>query len=196
MDGTIFINYRRDDTKGVALALKQQLERHFKKDRVFLDLHGMQAGDEFDKTLTLQVTKCDAMLVLIGEQWLTLVDDVTKERRLCRPNDFVRYEIASALDQRKLILPVTIDQAVMPTEVELSDNIRPLAKRHAALLRTERFDADLSEIVKALKEKLEARKPKGMTRWGVAIVSAVSGANREAKLSDKRDRTLDHGSSC
>jgi len=47
----IFISYRREDSAGHAGRLFDRLREHFGKDRVFLDVVGIDAGVDFVETL-------------------------------------------------------------------------------------------------------------------------------------------------
>lgn len=80
--------------------------------------------------------------------------DSTGARRLDDPDDFVRIEIASALDQGKRVIPVLVGEAQMPGPDELPEPIRPLARRNAVRLTHERFRADMQGLVKALRQTL------------------------------------------
>lgn len=48
MSGRIFINYRRGDEPGFALALYTRLEQAFSRDQLFMDVEGgIGAGHDF-----------------------------------------------------------------------------------------------------------------------------------------------------
>ena len=83
-------------------------------------------GEDFVQMLESQVAQCDAMLTVIGNNWLDATDE-HGSRRLDDPHDFVRIEIESALKQGKRVIPVLVHQARMPHPDELPEAIRPLA---------------------------------------------------------------------
>jgi len=56
--------------------------------------------------------------------------DEQGNRRLDKSDDFVRIEIASALKQDKLVIPVLVHDARMPKLEELPDDIKHLARRN------------------------------------------------------------------
>jgi hypothetical protein len=149
MSGKIFINYRRGDEPGFTQALLGRLEQAFPAERLFIDVDNIPPGEDFVHMLESQVAQCDAMLTVIGNNWL----DATNEhgsRRLDDPNDFVRIEIESAIRQGKRVIPVLVHQARMPHPDELPEPIRPLATRNAVRLTHERFRADVQGLIKAL----------------------------------------------
>ena len=166
--GTIFINYRRDDSQGASFSLQNFLGKQFGKRRIFLDIHGLDAGAEFDIQLEKQVAACSAMIVMIGPYWLKTVDDGS--RRIDNPDDFVRIEIAKALSLRKPILPVLVGEAKMPAPEELPEVIRDLHRFNGRPLRFERFDADAEEIAAALRNMI---KRPGLSPWWLGAAAAA-----------------------
>lgn len=91
MTGKIFLSYRRDDP-WFAQALFGQLGNSFPPGELFMDVTGIDPGRDFERVLEQQVRTCDAMLVLIGQNWLKMADSAGR-RRLDSPDDFVRFEV-------------------------------------------------------------------------------------------------------
>ncbi|MBN1313363.1 MAG: TIR domain-containing protein [Anaerolineae bacterium] len=147
----IFINYRRQDSEGYVGRLYDHLVQHFGSECVFMDVDSIQPGADFLKTLEEAVAACDVLIAVIGPQWLTITDE-EGNRRLDQWNDFVRFEIASAIKQKKLIVPVLVGQARMPSPAELPDDIAALSHRNAVELTHKRFGPDVEHLVSALKE--------------------------------------------
>jgi hypothetical protein len=153
MSGKIFLNYRREDEWGVALALFGHLEQSLPPDRLFMDVEGgIRAGQDFVRVLEDQVSGCDVMLVLIGLKWLTGTDQMGR-RRLDNPQDFVRIEIESALRLGKWVIPVLVHTTQMPRADELPETLKPLARRNAVRLTKERFKADAQGLIDELKRR-------------------------------------------
>src|ERR1700681_1370445 len=148
MSGKIFINYRRGDEPGFTQALLGRLEQAFPAERLFIDVDNIPPGEDFVRMLESQVAQCDAMLTVIGNNWLDATDE-RGGRRLDNPNDFVRIEIESALKQGKRVIPVLVHQARMPHPEELPEAIRPLSQRNAVRLTHERFPSDVQGLIKA-----------------------------------------------
>src|SRR6201999_1836740 len=149
MAGKIFINYRRGDDPGFTQALLGHLERSFSPDQLFIDVDGIEPGLDFTRVVADQVAKCDVVLTVIGKGWIDARDE-KNARRLDNPGDFVRIEIASALEQNKRVIPVWVGNASMPHWAELPDAIKPLALRQAMRLTNDRFRADAEGLIKAL----------------------------------------------
>jgi len=94
----IFISYRRDDTAYAAGWLFDRLVDAFGPEQVFKDVDSIALGDDFVDAITAAVSSMDVLLALIGDKWLGMVDE-HGERRLDDPDDFVRLEIAAALER-------------------------------------------------------------------------------------------------
>jgi len=153
MTGKIFINYRRGDDPGNTGRLFDRLQDAFASDQLFLDVDNIAPGLDFVRVLNERVAECDVVLAVIGKGWLDARDS-TGARRLDDPDDFVRIEIASALEQGKRVIPVLVGEAQMPGPDELPEPIKPLARRNAVRLTHERFRADMQGLVKALRQTL------------------------------------------
>src|SRR5262245_14781790 len=112
MADKIFINYRRDDSPVTAVRLHDRLAQTFGRDQLFMDVDNIPVGIDFEKHLNSQVAACDAMLVVIGPNWLNAKDDAGQPR-LQQPDDFVAIEIAAARSRDIRVIPVLVDGAGM-----------------------------------------------------------------------------------
>jgi hypothetical protein len=168
---TIFINYRRDDSAGYAGRIHERLTSTFGSRSVFMDLDDIQPGANFVKAIEEHVAACDCMLVLIGKRWLDSRDPAGA-RRLDNPGDFVRIEIARALERKIRVVPVLLGTTSMPTERDLPPDIRSLAKLQAITLSDKRWDYDINELVRALGGK--PRETTTRTASRVAILASTA----------------------
>lgn len=157
----IFISYRREDAAADAGRLFDDLQRRCLKDQVFLDL-SIGAGQKFPELLSEKLRDCDVLLALIGPRWLDLKND-TGQRRLEDEQDFVRFEIASALAMHKLVVPVLLPGAKMPGPAELPESIGELACRNAFELRHNRWATDLNLLIQQLPHNLRCGEEVSMT---------------------------------
>lgn len=147
----IFINYRRGDSKWATKALGNCLTDNFGEDRVFMDIDTIKPGQDFVKAIEDAVGSCDALVVMIGKNWLHMTDD-RGTRRLDNTNDYVRLEIASALKRDITVIPILIDGAEMPHAEDLPNDIAALARRNALEISEKRFDYDSGRLIDTLKE--------------------------------------------
>jgi uracil-DNA glycosylase len=151
----IFINYRRQDSEGYVGRLFDHLSGHFEPDALFMDVDSIPPGADFVTFLSESVAACDVFLSVIGPHWLTLTDDAGS-RRIDQWNDFVHIEIQSALEQNKLIIPVLVGGAKMPSPKSLPEDIAALSNRNAVELSHQRFSYDVEKLVEAIKEMVPA----------------------------------------
>ena len=81
---TIFISYRRDDAPASARLIHEQLTNWFGRGNVFMDVEQIELGDDWKEVLRQRVTRCDAMLAVIGPRWLAAaaVMAARQERKL------------------------------------------------------------------------------------------------------------------
>ena len=152
----IFISYRRDDAAGYAGRLYDRLAAHFGRDRVFMDVQGIEPGVDFVDAIEGAVASCEVLIVIIGKDWLAA--DAVGKRRLDDPGDFVRIETAAALARNIRVVPVLVDDAEMPRAEQLPGNLALLARRQAVELSHKQWDATSSELIRTLEKFLNAGK--------------------------------------
>jgi hypothetical protein len=176
----IFIGYRRDDSAGHARALFDRLRAHFGAELVFMDVTDIEPGMDFTEVLDKAIGSCDVLLAVIGREWLAATD-VSGGRRLDDPHDFVRFEMTTALRRKIRVIPVLVQNAVLPAASVLPAEIAELAKRQSIELRDTRWDADVMDLIKAL-EKLvaSASAQAGVREPVVSPASARRSVNRAA----------------
>ena len=114
----IFISYRRDDSAGHAGRLCDHLVGHFGQQNVFMDVEAIKPGLDFVEVVQEAVGSCDALIAVIGREWLG-ASDGSGRRRLENPEDLVRLEIATALARNIRVIPVLVRGAREPLAAEL-----------------------------------------------------------------------------
>lgn len=154
----IFISYRREDTAGHAGRIFDRLREKFGGDKVFMDVAGIEPGVDFVEAIDQAVGSCDVLLVIIGKKWLTCTD-ASGKRRLDDPRDFIRLETATALRREIRVIPVLVQDAVMPGDGDLPDDLKKLARRQATEISDTHWDTDTGHLIEAL-AKLLHEEPK------------------------------------
>ena len=66
----IFVNYRRDDSRGMAGRLHDRLAQAFGRKNIFMDVDNTPPGVDFVSYLNNQVAACEVFLAVIGPNWL------------------------------------------------------------------------------------------------------------------------------
>ncbi len=151
---TIFISYRRSDSEGEAGRLFDDLAGRLSEQAVFMDVDAIQPGRDFRKAIEESIRSCSVLLAMIGQQWLESSNELG-QRRLDDENDYLRLEIASALERDIAVIPVLVRGARMPRPEQLPADIRDLAYRNCVELTHARWKSDLQVLIQALKPYLD-----------------------------------------
>ena len=146
---SIFINYRRLDSAH-ARSVYQGILPRFGKNHVFMDIDRIEPGEDFLKAIEKVVESCDVLIVLIGKGWLSQIE------RLKGPADVVRLEIAAALNRDIRVIPVLVDDAKLPTEEALPEDLAGLTRRQALPIPDSYFEEGMNRLVETL-EKIKRR---------------------------------------
>jgi len=150
----IFISYRRDDSAYAASMIYDKLGSHFGRDCIFMDVDTIPPGVDFREHIGAWIDRCDVVLALIGDDWVSAcyrTGPRKGQRRLDDPGDFVRTEIQAALSRGIPVVPVLVGSATMPSQEELPHELSDLSFRNAIELRTGRdlqsqFDRLISDL--------------------------------------------------
>ena len=114
---------------------------------VFQDVVTVRPGESFTAAIEAALDECDAALAVIGPRWLTVTAG-SGEPRLRDPGDYVRQELEIALASAKLIVPVLVGGATMPTAEQLPGELRPLGTRQAITLHEETWHPDVDRLAR------------------------------------------------
>ncbi len=153
---TIFISYRRADSADITGRIYDRLTDRFGKEHVYKDVDSVPLGVDFRKHVGDLVQRCDAVIAIIGNQWVT--SQAGNARRLDDPRDLVRIEIASALARSIPVVPVLVGGAVMPSDQDLPQEIQGLAYRNGISVRPDPdFHKDLDRLIAGIDAHFGAR---------------------------------------
>jgi len=148
---SIFICYRRQDTSGYAGRLHDALVPAVGRESVFMDIDTLRPGVDFATEIGNILAGTDVVLALIGPHWADSRDD-SGQRRLDQRHDYVRLEIAAALQHGVRVVPVLVGGARLPKRETLPEEIQRLTDRHAVELSDRRWHEDTKELIENLKE--------------------------------------------
>lgn len=143
----VFVSYRRSDSRHATGRLRAVLAREFGRENVFYDVDSVGFGADFRDVINVTLQGVDVLIVIIGPNF--------ELDRLAQPNDYVHMEILEALRLGKAIVPVLVDDAVMPAPGHLPPELESFAYRNAAPLRADPdFDTDAARLVRDLRKSL------------------------------------------
>jgi signal transduction histidine kinase len=160
-----FISYRRHDSQWPAHMLYNELRSHFSREQIFFDVDTIEPGRDFQEVIEKEIDRCDVMLAVIGDRWQQAINLSVKGVAL----DFVRIEIATALRHPIPVIPVMVDDAILPKHEELPEDMRGMLRRQAIVLRHGHFREDAQEVVKTLKKMLRDAQENEEKAWATAL---------------------------
>ncbi len=169
----IAISYRREDTLAVTGRLYDRLQAKFGKRNVFMDFDSIRPGLDFREQIKQTIEGSRVVVAVIGPHWLGEQPDAA--RRIDDPTDFVRLEIAYALNRGIPVIPVLVNNTPMPNVGKLPADIQALAFRHALPLDSgldfhQHADRLISGIANSL-DVLPAPPEQGETGEPVAVAT-------------------------
>jgi TIR domain len=176
----IFISYRRrGEGAGYAGRLADRLIREFGDEQCFRDVDDIESGTDFVEAISNAVGACQVLVVVVAPDWLNATD-ANGRRRLDNPQDFVRIEIAAALDRNTRVVPVLVGGALMPAPEDLPAAIEGFARRQAHELSDSRWDYDVDQLVAAIerigvKRVTKRRQQPAGWVWKVPAAIAATG---------------------
>jgi hypothetical protein len=113
-----------------------------------MDVDSIPAGDMFNEVIRKAISDADVVLVIVGRNWEGIASDGL--RRLDSPDDFVRSEIAVAIELHRRIIPVLVDGARPLPSDTLPVDIALLAFANAIELTHQRWKYDTGRLVDAI----------------------------------------------
>lgn len=166
----VFISYRRDDAAGYAGRLEEALERRLGPGTAFRDVMDIPPGEDFVAAIRARLAGAKTVVVLIGPRWAG--GETPGMRRIDDAGDFVRLEVAVALENGVGVIPVLLPGAQLPAEAELPAPLKPLARRNAIGLSDTNWDADIARLANAL--GLPRRRQMGPWLLGGTATGAIA----------------------
>lgn len=172
---SIFISYRREDSRADTGRLYDHLSSHFGAERVFMDIDDIAPGADFVDVLDRTLAGVDILLVVIGPRWLA--PDNSGRRRLDDERDFVRTEIERGLARGAAVIPVLVGGTTMPARETLPPALGALSQRQSIEISDSRFREDVERLIAAIESRTGSRtSPRTLKRHfavGAALLIAL-----------------------
>lgn len=170
----IFISYRIADANDVVARLDDSLAAEFGREAVFRDKKRLKGSQDWPEEVRLHAISCESMLVVIGPSWKTAAyEDPDREGmlRLADEEDWVRREVSLALKHGRLVIPVLLNDVVLPSRVWLKKiGLEALYVKQGVRLRSDDYETDLEDLVKLVRASLPS------TRAGEGAVARTTPA--------------------
>lgn len=168
----VFLNYRAADKDFGVHMLDRALSDRFGADAVFLASRSIPLGAEWESQMFDAVRNSDALLAIMGRNWLDAADE-RGNRLIDRPEDFLRRELELAHELHKKIIPVRLDTPRL-TEQRLPAELAWLAGCQDIEIRFRSANLDVDRLVDKLKlqipelgNRAPQAKPQASTKFSV-----------------------------
>ena len=188
----VFISYRRSDSQAWADRLADSLILRFGGGLIWRDVDDIPAGEPWPTEIRKALAAADAVLVLIGPDWLD-------NPRLTQRRDVLRHEIQTALQSKASVVPLLVGGAAIPEPNKLPRAIRSLAtlaKRQGLTLRDGWYwRDDVNVLLRAppdRREQAAQRAPEATLREAGTVSGRLFLSVREARAGAGR-RTANVG---
>ena len=165
----VFISYRHEGAHAQARAIRSALRE--RGVQAFLDVADVRRG-YFDEALLRQIADTPNFVVILSPNSLDRCDD---------EKDWLRREIAHAIQTRRNIIPVLLPEFTFPSE--LPSDIASLSRYQGQEYSHRYFDAMLTEIIENLDRKGWApRKSKTDSEQGLFVREQTDADSRGKKI--------------
>jgi hypothetical protein len=145
----IVISYRRADSEAVTGRIRDRLVAHYGQDSVFMDIDSIPFGIDFRDYIKEALDRTDVLIAVMGSAWQGKMSD--GPARIMEEVDPVRIEVETALARGIAVIPLLIDEAVMPQPSELPDSLKNLAFRNAAYVDSGRdFHLHMDRLIRSM----------------------------------------------
>src|SRR5205807_4336005 len=125
----IAISYRRSDTRAIVGRIFDRVAEHYGSEQIFLDIDAIPYGRNFRDHIDSVLKECKVLIVVVGPHWTGARGD--RSSRIFDEDDPVRIEVQARLNRKTRILPVLIDDAIMPQPGEMPDTLQEFSLLNA-----------------------------------------------------------------
>ena len=150
----VALSYRRNDSSVIVGRIRDNLSARYGNTAIFMDLDNIPYGTDFRSHINKVLSSIEVLLVIVGPDWLGRKSDGLT--RIHDHDDFVRTEVAIALERKISVIPILVNDAKMPADKDVPDNIVDFAYKQAAVVDSGRdftahMDRVTTEVDKLLK---------------------------------------------
>lgn len=133
----VFVSYRRDGGEALACLISERLKQ--REYSVFYDVESLRSG-KFNEKIFQVIDNCTDVIVVLPENGLD---------RCKNDSDWVRKEVAYAINAKKNIIPIMMRNFEFPKD--LPEDIDELRNFNAISANMEYFEASFSKLLSMLK---------------------------------------------
>jgi hypothetical protein len=142
----VFMSYRRADDRHFVGRLHDRLCDAFGEERVFRDIDSIPAGTNFRQVILRTLDEVDAVVAVIGPNWAR-----PSGGDAAASTDYMFLELIEALKQGKPLVPVLIEDTLIPSLDGLPPDLRALREINAISVHADpAFRRDSERLIDAI----------------------------------------------
>ncbi|MFC4126246.1 toll/interleukin-1 receptor domain-containing protein [Nocardia rhizosphaerae] len=145
----IFLNYRTIDSVYAVGQISKQMARHFGRVHVFRDQDSLSLGALYARRIRAALDESDVVVSVIGTHWLD-ARDKRGVRCIDNERDWVRMELRIAFERGIPVVPVLLDDTMLPVPDSLPDDIRGLTLSQGWRIRHQTLEDDIDGLIRRL----------------------------------------------
>lgn len=153
--GSVFINYRRDDSADEARMMARVFQEAWGEGEVFyFDQQSVQLTEDWRKTLREALERAEVMISLIGPKWIASFAERHADQPSEAITDWVQFEIETALTECIDIVPIFLKDSKVPEPSELPDSLPPgvasILRRQGFVMKAGEFESTTRNLIDSL----------------------------------------------
>jgi len=167
---TIFVCYRRQDSKFWALKIHAALADVFGPRNVFVDTRGLVEGQNYDTGLRTQLAKSTVLIVVIGRRWTSIL----AERMTAADSneiDYVQEEISTGLRARMHVIPLFVEGEHANFKDLLPHRLAGLGKLQHSKVTYTNFDEEISKLAFVIRSQHQENLWKGINAGVAGLIA-------------------------
>jgi hypothetical protein len=141
----VFVSFRNGDAPFAAAMVYRALVDRFGTGQVFWSGQSIPPGAPWAEAIWENHRASTVLIAVIGPRWLSIVDSQQRPR-LWLPGDWVHDEIAVALRESKVVIPVLLAGVPRLAAGDLPPDLVRLSQLQAVVMDHRRVDAAIDEI--------------------------------------------------
>lgn len=144
----VFISYRNGDGAYAAALIDERLSHVLGPEEVFRASRSIMPGDSYSEAIMRALKECETLLVVVGPGWAVSLADGSGS---CgRGDDWVRIEIATAIENGSRVIPVLISGADPLDKTLLPPDVAALADKQYLRFGHRSIDTDMAGLLAAV----------------------------------------------
>lgn len=144
---SIFLCYRSGDDAYAAALIDERLSLEFGPESVFRASRSILPGEAYSEAIFRALENCKTVLVIIGPTWIDKLRWATANAA----DDWVRIEIAKALNSSALVIPVLLSRVPRLERQSIPPDIAELAEKQYLKFEHRNVTGDAEQLIAALK---------------------------------------------